>query len=134
PGLCSLVDRFLASIMNKCPRLGNGPAHYNGSWIVGTRITPFPSACPPAETVPTRRGCADRNNHSAVLPAARGRDGAPGSVIHRQIVLCGKGCCVSLGCSRSNGVRDSSAITPLRPHVAHACRTALWRSCGNRVT
>jgi len=126
------VGWYLSPI--KSGRFGNGTTHRDRAWIGRSTVGAGSAAVPTAENVTTSRGCADRNNRSAVLPAASGGDRASGSVILRQVILCRKGCGVSLVGSRSNGVRVSSAITPLGPHVPHACRTVLWRSCGDRVT
>ena len=53
---------------------------------------------------------------------------------HRQEILRLECRGIGLVSGRRNSVRDSSAITPLCPHVLNACPTALRGSCGNGVT
>jgi len=120
--------------MSKSPRLGNGSAHCNGSWIVRTRIRACPSACPTVETVTASRRGTDRDSHSTVFPSTGGTYGATGPMGHREIVLCRECRRIGLVGGRSNRVRDSSATAPVCPDVPHAGRTVLRGSCGYGVT
>jgi len=128
------MAQALASIMSESGRLGNRPAHGDGSWIVRPRIGARSGAGPIGETVASGSGSTNRDNRSIISPPTSRTHRATGPLGHCEIVLCRECRCEGLVGDRSNGVRDCSATAPACPYVPNACATALRRSCSNGVT
>src|SRR2546423_190530 len=80
------------------------------------------------------RRSTDRNCCSTGFPATAWSHGAAGVVAHGQVILCRECRGVSSIGSRSNSMRDRSAIAPFAPQVLDASGTVLGRSCSNGMT
>ena len=119
--------------MAESRHLGDGSTHCDRSWIIRTRVRTGAAASPISEIVTGSRRGSDRQSRSARSPAAGGTHAATDPMVHREEILGVEIRCVSRVCGWSNGVRDSSAITPPSPHVPNACVAVLRRSCSDGV-
>ena len=127
------MAQALASIMSESGRLGNRPAHGDGSWIVRPRIGARSGAGPIGETVASGSGSTNRDNRSIISPPTSRTHRATGPLGHCEIVLCRECRCEGLVGGRSNRVRDSSATAPACPNILRAGTTALGRGRRNRM-
>ena len=132
------LHSYLNVILSEGSILRNRPVHCDRRRIVRARVRTGAGAGPPAKTIThlgvIGRCCTNRYSRSGVSPPTSRRHCATGPVSHRQEILRLECRGVGLVSGRRNGVRDSSAITPLCPRVLNACPTALRGGCGYGVT
>src|SRR6266700_201651 len=103
--------------MGKGGCLGDGPDHRDGTRIIRSRIGACAAASPIAETITGGCRCANRERAATGSPSAAGTYRAATPRTHRQVVLGGERRGVGLVGSGSDTVRDSSAASPITPHV-----------------
>ena len=121
-------------VVSESSHLSDRTTNRNRHRVIRARVGTGAGPGPVAETVAARRFGADRNRRSAIFPPAAGRNGAAGTVAHRQVVLCVEGRRVGLVGGGSYSMRDFSAITPIFPDILNARSTGLRRGCRNRVS
>ena len=133
------MAQALASIMSESGRLGNRPAHGDGSWIVRPRIGARSGAGPIGETVASGSGSTNRDNRSIIFPPASWGNSPTCAGSHGQIILLREVRRVCLVDGGSHSARNSFnrhrpiGVTPITPHVLNPGPATLWRSCCNSV-
>ena len=73
--------------MGKGSRLGDRPAHRDGTRIIRSRVGARAAASPIAETITGGRRRTNRQSQATAFPTAIGTYLATGSSTHRQVIL-----------------------------------------------